>query len=128
MSLARRMPAKRTREPTIALINVVFLMLVFFMVAGTLAPPLSRDVRLVRAAELGRAAPADALVILQDGTVRHRGAPIADIDGWFDGQGTQEARIVPDRAAPASRLVEVARTLRQAGAERVMIVTERALR
>lgn len=31
---------KSEREPTIALINIVFLMLVFFMVAGTLAAPL----------------------------------------------------------------------------------------
>ena len=36
------------REPTIALINIVFLMLVFFMVAGTLSTPLDKDVPLVR--------------------------------------------------------------------------------
>mgnify|MGYP006289312833 FL=1 len=128
MSLARRSPARRTREPTIALINVVFLMLVFFMVAGTLAPPLSRDVRLVEAAGLGRAAPADALVILPDGTLRHRGVPVADAAAWFADRAATEARLVPDRAAPAARVVGIARALRQAGAERVLIVTERGLR
>ncbi|HBR39356.1 MAG TPA: biopolymer transporter ExbD, partial [Sulfitobacter pontiacus] len=35
--------SKPQREPTIALINIVFLMLVFFMVAGTLAQPLDPD-------------------------------------------------------------------------------------
>lgn len=128
MSLARRTPTKRTREPTIALINVVFLMLVFFMVAGTLAPPLSRDIRLVDAAGLGRAAPPDALVLMADGTLLHRGAPVADPATWFARHGGEAARLVPDRDAPAARLVEVARALRQAGAERVLIVTERGLR
>jgi biopolymer transport protein ExbD len=128
MSLARRSPAKRTREPTIALINVVFLLLVFFMVAGTLAPPLARDVRLVEAAELGRAAPPDALVVKADGTLRHRGAPVADPAAWFAEHGGTEARLVPDRAASASRLVEVAGALGRAGAARVLIVTERGLR
>ena len=47
---------KRQKEPTIALINIVFLMLVFFMVAGTLAQPLSRDLELVKTSDLeGRA-------------------------------------------------------------------------
>jgi biopolymer transport protein ExbD len=35
--------------------------------------------------------------------------------------------VVPGRELPASRLVEIGRALRAAGAERVVIVTERAL-
>ena len=128
MSLARRAPAKRTREPTIALINVVFLMLVFFLVAGTLAPPLARDVRLVEAADAERAAPPDALVLTADGRLKHRGRAVSDAAAWFEGREAAEARLVPDRDAPARRLVSVARALRQAGAERVLIVTERGLR
>ena len=42
----------RPKEPTIALINVVFLMLVFFMIAGTLAPPLDPDLSLIKAEDL----------------------------------------------------------------------------
>jgi biopolymer transport protein ExbD len=128
MSLPRNASAKRVREPTIALINVVFLMLVFFMVAGTFAPPLSRDIHLVEAAGLGRAAPPDALVLMSDGTLLHRGAPVADPATWVARRSGATARVVPDRDAPAARLVEVARALRQAGAERVLIVTERGLR
>ena len=37
---------KKHREPTIALINVVFLMLIFFLVAGRIAPPLDADLQL----------------------------------------------------------------------------------
>ena len=39
---------KTEREPTIALINIVFLMLIFFLVAGTLAQPLDSALKLVR--------------------------------------------------------------------------------
>lgn len=127
MSLATRRAARRRREPTIALINVVFLMLVFFMVAGTIAPPLSRDVRLVDTAGLDGAAPPDALVLMADGTLRHRDRPVGDPAAWIAERSTSEARILPDRAVPAARLVEVARALGQGGADRVLIVTERGL-
>ncbi|HBT01217.1 MAG TPA: biopolymer transporter ExbD, partial [Citreicella sp.] len=38
--MMRKVRQKTEREPTIALINIVFLMLIFFLVAGTLAQPL----------------------------------------------------------------------------------------
>lgn len=51
-------PRQRSkREPTIALINIVFLMLVFFMVAGTLAQPLDPELKLVKTEELDGIAP-----------------------------------------------------------------------
>ncbi len=40
----RRLRRKSTREPTIALINIVFLMLVFFMVAGALTADATTEV------------------------------------------------------------------------------------
>jgi biopolymer transport protein ExbD len=36
-------------------------------------------------------------------------------------------RLVPDRALPAAALVTLTRALRSAGAQRVMLVTKRAL-
>lgn len=47
----RKAKTSSRREPTIALINIVFLMLVFFMVAGTLSQPLDKDLSLVRTAD-----------------------------------------------------------------------------
>ena len=37
----------RKRDPSIALINIVFLMLVFFLIAGTIAAPLDPELTLV---------------------------------------------------------------------------------
>jgi biopolymer transport protein ExbD len=50
----RRKTARQGREPTIALINIVFLMLIFFLVAGTLAAPLDKELKLVSTARIAR--------------------------------------------------------------------------
>ncbi|WP_299706459.1 biopolymer transporter ExbD [uncultured Tateyamaria sp.] len=127
--MRRRAPRPR-REPTIALINIVFLMLVFFMVAGTLAPPLDRDMTLVRTADLEGRPPPDALVIHADGTLSFRGTDQADAEMYVSGldpEARDEVRIVPDRTLPAAQLVALGRDLRRAGAGKVIIVTERGL-
>lgn len=123
-------PRTAQREPTIALINIVFLMLVFFMVAGTLAQPLDRSLDLVRTADLEGRAPPDALVIHPDGRLVYRGADQLDVAAYLEGLPEEQRdviRLVPDRALPAADLVALTRDLRAAGAQRVILVTERAL-
>lgn len=123
--------ARTEREPTIALINIVFLMLIFFLVAGTLARPLDKDLKLVRTSDLERESPADALVVTQSGELRFRGAIVRSATafaGELDAEGRARLRIVPDRELPAHKLVALGRELREAGAEKVVIVTQRALK
>ncbi|MCV6592853.1 MAG: biopolymer transporter ExbD [Silicimonas sp.] len=126
----RQIRRKPKAEPTIALINIVFLMLIFFLVAGTLAPPLDGELNLVETGDLEGRPPPDALVIKPDGALAYRGDPVADA-GAFVAQFAEDQRarlrIVPDRALEANRLVEVSRALRAAGVGAVVIVTERAL-
>lgn len=126
----RRARPRNRREPTIALINIVFLMLVFFMIAGTLAQPLDPALSLVRTADLEGRAPPDALVIRADGSLRYRGDRVASAAAYLSPPAAGEApevRLVPDRDLPARDLVRIARELRAAGAGRVIIVTERGL-
>lgn len=129
--LTRRRP-KPKAEPTIALINVVFLMLVFFMVAGALAPALDPTVRLVEAADLEAAPPPDALVIRADGTLSFRGAELTSPEAYVrivrEEEAAFVARLVPDRALPAATLVAVAKELRSLGATRITLLSERSLR
>ncbi|MFW2544428.1 ExbD/TolR family protein [Primorskyibacter sp. 2E107] len=123
--------ARTEREPTIALINIVFLMLIFFLVAGTLAVPLDRDLRLVNTETLAGQAPPDALVVNRDGRLSYRGGPVADAAAFINSLDTParaRVRVVPDRALPAADLVALGRALRIAGAQSVVIVTERGLR
>ena len=125
--LAKR---KAQREPTIALINIVFLMLVFFMVAGTLAQPLDQELKLIETQDLeGRALP-DALVVHPDGRLTHAAqgiASAADFVASLDEEARAAVRLLPDRALPAKALVRLTRDLRAAGAGRVLLVTQRAL-
>ena len=58
----RRIVRRKKGEPTIALINIVFLMLIFFLVAGTLAQPLDGDLELVETSDLEGREPPEALV------------------------------------------------------------------
>ncbi len=128
--MMRRRRHSTRREPTIALINIVFLMLVFFMVAGTLARPLDTDLRLVRTAELEGRAPPDTLVVHADGRLMYRGEAIASVEAFYDARPEAErkrVRVVPDAALPAVTLVNLARDLRAAGASSVVIVTQRGL-
>ena len=117
---------RRKRDPSIALINVVFLMLIFFLIAGTVAAPLDSDLKLVNTAGLEGREPPDALVLRVDGTLSFRGV-LTDPESYMANHDAGPVRIVPDRNALGHRLIEVSSALRRLGATSVILVTERAL-
>lgn len=124
----------RQRESTIALINIVFLMLIFFLIAGTLAPPMDSEVALIKTADAERAEPPDALFVTADGQLRTRGEA-TDVNSFvtrlkaeeaIEGASELSARVAADRDLPATRLVDVVAELREAGVGKIRVVTERA--
>ena len=126
MSLHR--PVMRNRgEPTIGLINVVFLMLIFFLIAGTIAPSPESGLELVQMTDPEQRAPENVLVLGPDGALRYQGHE-SDAGAYVEtlDEG-RVARIMPDRNAPAEALVRLSHELRAAGAERVLVMGERAL-
>ena len=126
----RRIARKKKSEPTIALINIVFLMLIFFLVAGTLAQPLHGKLQLIKTSDLEGREPPDALVLHANGRLSYRGETQVDVIVFvasLEGADLNVVRVVPDRNADADRLVDLSRALRAAGAQEVVIVTERAL-
>jgi len=125
--MIQQSPRRKKRDSTIPLINVVFLMLVFFLIAGTVAPPLDPNLNLVQTRDLEGREPPDALVLHADGRLSFRGQSITPAQ-HITANGTGPSRIVPDRDAPAERLMEVTGALRRAGATSVILVTERALK
>ena len=124
--MIRPPPQRRARDSTIALINVVFLMLIFFLVAGTVAAPLDPNLNLVETSELEGREPPDALVLMADGTLNFRAVP-TDPETYMASHGAGPVRIVPDRNVSGNRLIEVTGALRRLGASSVMLVTQRAL-
>jgi biopolymer transport protein ExbD len=134
MRLAR--PPKRSpQESTITLINVVFLMLIFFLIAGTLTPPLDKDVALISTLESDQAEPPDALFVTADGVMRTRGvevtaqAHVAAVrqKHLLLPEDPLTVKIAADRDLPAERLIAIVGELRDAGATRITVVTERAM-
>ncbi|WP_299638144.1 biopolymer transporter ExbD [uncultured Ruegeria sp.] len=124
--MIRYIRSGRNRDSTIPLINVVFLILIFFLITGTIAPPLDPDLNLVNTADLEGREPPDALVLHRDGTLSLHGNPI-EAEAFMAAHESGPVRIVPDRDASAPRLMEVTSSLRRLGAPSVFLVTEQAL-
>lgn len=125
--MTRRRPARLPRrDGTVALINVVFLMLIFFLVAGRIAPPTPEGLHLVRLSGQDPATPPDRLAVLADGRMLWQGEP-ADVAAYAASLVPPAiARLLPDRDLPAADLLRIARDLRQAGVAEVRIVAEQA--
>jgi biopolymer transport protein ExbD len=126
----KRKPARTKQEPTIALINVVFLMLIFFLIAGTVAPQIDPDLTLINTADLDLTSPPDGLVLFPDGTMSANGKDIDDVATYLvglDADQRKTVRLIPDEGLPAKILLETAAALRDADVETVLIATERAV-
>jgi biopolymer transport protein ExbD len=117
-------PLRRSRlDPTIGLVDIVFLLVMFSLLAGTVARPLGADVTLIRDAGKVPAPPPDAVILTATGELLFRGQktdPASVVAVLPD-----PVRIVPDAAAPAITLVQTARALTEAGATSVIIMTAR---
>lgn len=122
-------PAKRSAETTISLINIVFLMLIFFLVAGQLSPPGDNEVSLADIADGPSTPPPEALFVRQNGTLIYQNAPITAEafmqDRSDDGAG-RPVRLAADRELEATELLDHVRALYAAGAVNVLLVTLRA--
>lgn len=114
------------REPIIALINIIFLILIFFMVAGSLSGRPDGSMEFVETDAEACCMPDGALVVLADGRLLYGGAPVASARTYLNHlEGDAPvARIAPDRRLPANDLLAIARQLQEAGAGRVVILTE----
>ena len=136
-------PPKRQSENTIALINIVFLMLIFFLIAGSLTPPLDPEVDLIDTEEARPAEPPLALFVTETAELRYQGAVVTPEsfmaalrqaeavtrvepdDAPAPGEDGPVVKLAADGDLPAVRLVEIIDLLKQAGAGRITIVTER---
>ncbi len=132
-----RLPQPRRREvgePVIPLINIVFLLLIFFMLAGTFTTPEPFAVDPPEARS-GDAAEDDEGVVLlgADGALAFEGEELADLDALeraverrLDGEPGLQLRLKADGDAASHRLLDVMDRLRDAGAERLLLLTAEA--
>jgi biopolymer transport protein ExbD len=93
-------PSRRP-EAVLPMVNLVFLLLIFFLMVATIAPPRPVPVALPDAAEAEPAEAAERRVFLDAGGAVHGDA----------GPVTGLVTVHADREAPARRLAEVLRAL-----------------
>ena len=119
-------------EPILPLINVVFLLLVFFMIAGTFQsmPPLEIEPAVSSATQAEDSA-GPMIAIDARGTIAigERVTALDDFQAAWRHQtrdnGQDRVRIYADSALEANRLVELMEQLRAVGVERVQLRTVR---
>ena len=116
-------------ERILPLINVVFLLLIFFMLTGQLAP--SDPFPVEPPESLSEGAPAEGRLIAfgrrgelaLDGTVMDEAQLLAALRGDLSGTVRPEIRVKADGGAEATRLVALLARLREIGAESVTLMT-----
>lgn len=127
---ARRKPASAS-ENTIPLINVVFLILIFFLIAGSLMTPLAPGLDPAKTRALPPAAvPGDVVQIDADGTLYHRGE-VVGLETLLarlsiERETGSDIRLLADRELEAARLIDLLQQLRAAGHVKIRLFTMKA--
>lgn len=114
------------RESTISLINIIFLILIFFMISGTISPPSLPSLEFVQTTDLECCAGNHFLEIADDGAMFVHGEPISSIEAYLASIPGDDptVRIVPDHRLPANKLLSFVSQLRKSDAKHIVIVTE----
>ena len=119
----------RSREPMAALIDVVLLLLIFLLLAGTMAPPEPFAVEPPRAREVGAEIPeSEAILLAADGRLAHdaRVIPPAELPEVLSAIVANASppvlEIKADGAVGAGSLLRLLRESERAGAERVRLL------
>lgn len=112
-------------EPTLPLINIVFLLLIFFLIAGTIQSPISQDV-IVPSQSVSfdevEFTPDEWIYAQSDGSLSFGGEPITESDF---GSAMKSNRVVlfADANLRGEKLTKILRALNETGCDQVMIVT-----
>ena len=117
-------PARRmAQENVIPLINVVFLLLIFFMLVGRIEPPAGVAVEPPASARAAAVAPSALIVtIAADGTLSVAGESVEPATLAERAAGTEGVLVRADGQAPAGRVMTVLRALETAGAGDVRLL------
>lgn len=135
MRLQHSHEANRRQPDMTSLINVVFLILIFFIVAGVLRPFNDNTIELAEHFEDGKGAiTASRLIVRQDGSVRYRNTvlPLQQLTGAILADNELDRSktfiVVADARLPAKAMLSVTRAVRAAGLTDISILTQRLRR
>ncbi len=122
---------RRPFETMVPLINIVFLLLIFFMLAGTLQPPDDIEVDLPAGVVDDKRASEDVVLYVEADGFVHLGDLVMDaalapymLRKFLDDGGIFNVAIKADENAPAHSLIQLMEGLRNVGVREVNLVTE----
>ncbi|KZK86089.1 Biopolymer transport protein ExbD/TolR [Pseudovibrio sp. Ad13] len=120
-------PQKRTFENTIPLINIVFLMLIFFLFAGSIDRDDAKNVSPAETQEQsGRELIAGALIIAPDGSITQNEQPVL-VEDLIPLDGNNDPlMVVADKALSGQALARTLAVLKKQGFSDITLVTVRA--
>jgi biopolymer transport protein ExbD len=132
MRLSRRRSERREDIDISPLIDMVFILLIFFMVTTTFVKDMKVDIERPGAAS-AQSASTKALRIHIDSSsnIFIDGSPVrpwmvqSRVREFLESSGSEQVLVVTDRRVPAERLVEVVDQCRLAGANDVGVATEK---
>ncbi|RMG21078.1 MAG: biopolymer transporter ExbD [Deltaproteobacteria bacterium] len=114
------------------LIDMVFILLIFFMVSTTFVKDMKVDIERPGASSAERASTkAIRVTIDQAGAIYLDGVPVkpwmvqSRVRDLIRGGASKQMLVVTDRRVPVERVIEVVDQLRLAGAENVGVATEK---
>jgi biopolymer transport protein ExbD len=128
---AKKRPA-RSDIDMVPMINFAFLLLIFFVLAGTLVPAQKIPVDPPRSAQATPADPSgNVLVLAADGRVGFSGEllteaeVLARITLWRKDHPQEPLRVKADATVDATRVIQLLQSLRVAGIEHVSLLAAR---
>lgn len=132
MRLRQRAPDNGPEENLIPLINIVFLILIFFLVASTLRSFDPSGLHLTSAqADAASDHGPNVLLAFSDGRLALAGEVIAAdaleprLAAFAEAEPDLPLLIAPDRALPAERLVGIADTAKRAGIDQIRLIVRK---
>jgi len=132
MRIRGRQQKAQRDDNLVPLINIVFLILIFFLVASTIRPFADREVRLARSQATASAGALHRTIVIHDDGSVHVDAVamgVAELGDRFlewAADPTRKVTIIADRETNARAAVEIVSLASAAGLADVRILTQRA--
>lgn len=123
--IASRQPQRRGRESVVPMINIVFLLLIFFLMTARIAPPDLFEVTPPAAAEGGAPEARAALHIAADGRLAYRDARGGAVWEALATEAPQDDTLVirADADLAGAELARILTRLSRSGLKRARLVT-----
>lgn len=123
----KTIPQKRALENTIPLINIVFLMLIFFLFAGSIDRDDAKNVKPAQTHEQSsRELIAGALIIAADGSMMQNDQTVEVADLVLSEAETAPLMVVADKALSGQTLARILAALKKQDFAEITLVTVRA--